>query len=264
MRATDIESRLVTKPPITTRVRNKLALWQSQSERKGSATGEGGEAYKYLFIITFGRTGSTLLQKLLCNIPGYYIAGENLDAIYGIYYSYKQSRLVKEKQGYAPLGNDHPWHGGHAIDPDAYGRALISAFVAHVINPPRSAETIGFKEISYLSHLDELGELLDFMMAFFTGSRFIVNSRSASATGKSGWWADADQEKLASNIAAFDQICLRYCTAAPERFFKVQYEDWTTNVHALQPVYQWLGESFDANAVQSILDVRLTHLQPKA
>jgi Sulfotransferase family len=253
----------VTKPPISTRVRNKLALWQSKSERKGSATGAAAEYYKYLFIITFGRTGSTLLQKLLCTIPGYYIAGENHDAIYGLYHSYKQSKLVKEKHGYAHLGSDHPWHGGHAIEPGAYGEALINAFVAHVINPPRSAKTIGFKEIRYLSHLDELGEILDFMMAFFPGSRFIVNSRSASATGKSGWWADADQEKLASNIAAFDQMSDRYCTANPERFLKVHYEEWTANVHALQPVYQWLDESFDARDVQSILNVRLTHLQPK-
>src|SRR6478609_6549835 len=42
---------------------------------------ESGDDLGYVFVMTYGRSGSTLLMGLLNTIPGYLIRGENDDAL---------------------------------------------------------------------------------------------------------------------------------------------------------------------------------------
>ena len=39
----------------------------------------------YIFIVTYGRSGSTLLQGILNSIPGYLVRGENRQALRHLY-----------------------------------------------------------------------------------------------------------------------------------------------------------------------------------
>ena len=47
-------------------------------------------------IITYGRSGSTLLQSLLNSIDGVHISGENGGIINQLYYTYKKIKNYKE------------------------------------------------------------------------------------------------------------------------------------------------------------------------
>jgi hypothetical protein len=42
---------------------------------------EGGDDLGYVFVMTYGRSGSTLLMGLLNTIPGYLVRGENDDGM---------------------------------------------------------------------------------------------------------------------------------------------------------------------------------------
>jgi Sulfotransferase family len=253
----------MTKPTLGKRVQNKLSLWNSKAARWNPGVSDRTNGVQFLFIVTFGRTGSTLLQKLLCQLPGYYIAGENLDALYGLFQSYKACSTTKRKYGYTYVGSDHPWHGAHAMEPDVYGQSLVSAFVSSVLNPPRDARIVGFKEIRYLTHLDELDAYVDFMLTFFPDSRILINTRSAQATGKSGWWVDADQSKLAGDVALFDSLSQQLAMRFPDRVLRLNYEEWHDDPAAFKPLFDWLKVPFDTASVQEVLDIKLTHLQKK-
>jgi hypothetical protein len=252
---------MIISPDLQRRIRNKLMLLRSHLSRTKTSSGSRLYGYKYLFIITYGRTGSTLLQKILCTIPGYYIAGENQNAFFGIYESYRSSHILKKDFGYFHVPSDHPWHGAHAVNPDGFASQMAEAFVTHVINPPRTAKVIGFKEIRYMQILDSLDDYLRFMASVFPDSIFIINTRAAKAVGQSAWWKDSDQDALAESISRLESITGKVMADLPSQFIKISYDEWSKNPDALKPVYEKLGEKFDRNAIQAVLDVPLKHLK---
>ena len=103
---------------------------------------------RFIFIITYARSGSTLLQKIIASIPGCHFNGENCDALGGLYASFRSASFAKDDQGKEPRtsGGD-PWRGAHLINPQRYNRRLASVFVDEILQPSASAWLIGFKEV---------------------------------------------------------------------------------------------------------------------
>lgn len=245
----------VQKPPLPQRVRTKLRRLGERSRRIGA----GGD-YRFVFIVTYGRTGSTLLQKLLNTLPGHYVAGENHGLLRGLYESWRDAMVLKEKYGWGHQATDHPWHGALMADPDGYAKALGAAVVEHVLKPPRGARVVGFKEIRYLGH-DDLTGYLDFIGRVFSPALFVVNTRSVEQVSQSAWWKTADKDKLAANVAEFEAVTDRLAAERPDRFVKIDYATWTTDPEALRPVYALLGMDFDRETVARTLEVRLEHMR---
>ena len=61
---------------------------------------EGGDDLGYVFVMTYGRSGSTLLMGLLNTIPGYLVRGENDDALR---YLYDFHRTCVERSQHWPV-----------------------------------------------------------------------------------------------------------------------------------------------------------------
>src|SRR6187397_2659063 len=107
--------------------------------------------FRYVFIVAYGRSGSTVLQKILASIDGFHVTGENADALAGLFYSYRSACEAREEQGTEPRRNPgDPWRGADRIDPEHYARTLAQAFVEELIQPPARARMIGFKEVRYI------------------------------------------------------------------------------------------------------------------
>ena len=53
--------------------------------------------YSYIFIVTYAKSGSTLLQSLINAAPGVDIKGENTNALYHLYKSYASLALTAER-----------------------------------------------------------------------------------------------------------------------------------------------------------------------
>lgn len=58
----------------------------------GDAARPARQPLGYLFVVTYGRSGSTLVQGLLNSIPGYLIRGENRGVLYRLYQYHSRSR----------------------------------------------------------------------------------------------------------------------------------------------------------------------------
>jgi hypothetical protein len=223
----------------------------------------GQPDYSYVFIVTYGRTGSTLLQKLISSIPGTYVAGENHNSLHGAFAAWRDATTLKTKYGWGFQPIDHPWHGALAADPDAYARAMVDGFITHILRPPRGARRIGFKEIRYLTA--DLGDYLRFIDRFLAPAVFIINTRTIDEVAQSAWWKDVDRDQLAADIARFEAITDAIVAECPDRFIKIDYGDWTADPETLRPVYAMLGAHFDAAAVSRTLSVRLDHMKsPKS
>lgn len=244
----------IKKPPVPQRIATKWRRLRNRAARIGA----GGD-HRYLFIVTYGRTGSTLLQKLLGSLPGHYLAGENHNCLHGAFAAWRDATILKQRYGWGHERADHPWHGSDVADPDGYARAMVAAFIRHILRPPRGARVVGFKEIRYLSA--DLRDYLLFIDRFLAPATFVINTRSVDEVGRSAWWKAADQVKLAADVARFEAITDGLVADFPDRFIKIDYARWTRDPEALRPVFARLGVAFDAAAIARTLAVRLDHMR---
>ena len=205
----------------------------------------------YVFIVTFGRTGSTLLQNIIGGIDGYHIAGENNDALRGLYLSYKALTApeVDEKRGNPDTSRrHHPWHNIRRVDRERYMRRLAEVFAAEVIAPPpRTHRVIGFREVRYLHHQKTLGDYLDFMAKFFRPAKFVFNARAVDDVMRSGWWRRqraADKPRTKAAMRGFIACAQDWHQAHPRQSIIVDYDRYTENPQTLSALFDFLGEDF--------------------
>ena len=210
-----------------------------------------------LFVITYGRSGSTLLQGILNSIDGYLIRGENNSTLYEIYRTYHALDYGRFHYGKDRRRTYDPWYGMDRVDPIAFLKKVLAAFKAEVIKPEPGHRVIGFKEIRY-SHLyiaddEDYFEYLAFLRRFFPGSAFIFNERDIEATSKDGWWAENPESK-AHLEAALERMRKAYALY-PECSCWVSYDAYIQDIAALKDMFTFLGEPFEPEKIRRVLAV---------
>ena len=218
----------------------------------------------HLFIVTYGRSGSTLLQSLLNSIDGYCIRGENYAALMHLCRAWEVIADGEAMRGHrtdgAPTGPDHPWYGAELVDPEALGHALAGVFTREVLRPPPGTRIAGFKEIRFRVFRAQLERYVDFLTRFFPGARFIFNTRDHDAVARSGWWAQMPAEQVRRKLAGAEEGFARMrAVLDPARHITLHYDDYAGRPEALRPLFDWLGEPFDAARVGRVIERRLTH-----
>src|SRR5436190_1068738 len=104
---------------------------------------------KFVFIVTYGRSGSTLLQRVLQTIPDSCIRGENNAVLYPLFQAWRKLSVAKTKYGMKRTFPKHPWWGIDRVKEDVFARRIAQVFVDTVIRPPSGVRLLGFKEIRY-------------------------------------------------------------------------------------------------------------------
>ncbi len=212
-----------------------------------------------VFVVTYGRSGSTLLQNLLMTIDGATIRGENHNAMESLWGAARRIRMTRFSWGEEERTAEHPWFGAHEMRPVRFGAAMVDAFVENVLVPPPNVRWIGFKEIRYNALGDDFPMMLDFMHHQFKNARFIFNSRAKEDVADSAWWRDWAREDVYSLVETMDARFDDYATRYPDRAIRTRYEEFESNPEGLQPVFDWLSEPLDQAKIQSVLDRPLTH-----
>lgn len=222
----------------------------------------------YVFIVTYGRSGSTLLQALLNRIEGYCIRGENNATLTHLARAWDAVEDAEPMRGSrrlgAPTEPDQPWYGAELVDPDRYGRVLADAFVRGALRPPPGTRVAGFKEIRHTSdaHLRFFDRQMTFMRRFFPRARFIFNTRDHAAVARSGWWARMEPETVAARLRRSEALFEAHVAKHPRSSLLLRYEDYNANPEGLRPLFEFLNEPFEAEMTAQVLARRLDHLQP--
>lgn len=212
-----------------------------------------------IFIVTYGRSGSTLLQRMIQTIPGCTIRGENNNVMETIWRSAQRIRRTRADWGKKPQPELSPWHGADIVRPMFFAAGMVDAMVDSVLRPPRDARYFGFKEIRYVRLGDELPGLLDFMRSHFKDAFFIFNSRDADDVMKSRWWKNKDPKEVRALVENSDKQFAKYHAAHPEFTEHLKYEDFSVNPDALRSLFEKLDEDFDPKVLKAILKEKLTH-----
>src|SRR4029450_11842692 len=138
-----------------------------------------------------------------------------------------------------------------------YNRKLAYAFIEEVLNVPKSATLVGFKEVRYFEH-DDLEEYLDYIRFTFEPALLIFNRRRAEDVARSAWWKD-HPAVVAEELRRFDQRTEAYASLHPDCCITVSYDEYARDPQMLEPLFRRLGAPFDVLNLNDVLSVRLKH-----
>ena len=208
----------------------------------------------YVFVVTYGRSGSTLLQGILSATPGVVIRGENGGVVQHLFAFHEtvtrhRDRLAREDV----LPPSHPWWGVDGY-PDATAlRDLRTLLLDTVLRPEPDTTVVGFKEIDWPT--ERLDELLAFLRQVFPGARFVLNTRDLEQVAASKWWA-RNPDAMAELTAMEQRYVAALGALGDDAWRRVHYDDWVHDPGRLRGLFEWLGIDFDEQRVRGVLDVR--------
>jgi hypothetical protein len=210
--------------------------------------------YRYCFIITYGRSGSTLLQGVLNSIPGYVIRGENGGALSQLHKIAIHSEFLRTEFETISRHPQDPWYGIGEFESSRFAAYVRTLMVANFIRPPGDARCVGFKEIRYdRKSVPALDDFLLFVEKVFPDCCFIFNVRNLRDVANSGWWSE--ESDVLAYLADFEARMWDAYNRRQGNAFWVRYDDYVGSPVELRPLFDFLGEPFDFDAVASIMNL---------
>ena len=224
----------------------------------------------FVFVVTYGRSGSTVLQNLLNSIPGYCIRGENGNAAYHL------CRVIDELQRQdniwmrreQAMGKDSfvgdlgkptdPWYGAENINVDRFAKSLFNGFCKEILTIPPQIRVAGFKEILYIHDLTFLPTQLEIMQTYVPRAKIIFLTRDHAKVASSSWWQNEDRATLLDQLNWADQVFKDYAESHAD-CFRLDYSSYANGPGALVPLFEFLEETMDWQVVADILANKLTH-----
>ena len=209
------------------------------------------EDKKFTFLISAGRTGSTLLLGVLNSIDGYTIVGENHNAYVDLRSFYEKMLSATQAYESNDMGYEsvNSWYARYdKEDLKQYVRELCASLIDN------KAHTVGFKEIRYPNLGFKLTGHLNWMHSVFK-PRFIYLTRNIEDVCKSEWWAK-NPAKSKATLTQFNNDMIKHIANHPaQEWFHLTYEDMVDN--RLEKLFEFLDEPYDAKKLQEeVLNVR--------
>ena len=209
----------------------------------------------YLFVVTYGRSGSTLLTGLLNTVPGYLIRGENRGAVYHLFQFHATMLRESTRASRKTLRQrTHSFFGIGDFPPRQSIDALRRVLLDTVLRPTPETRVTGFKEIRW--YQPDVAEYVAWLREVCPGARFVVNTRDHADVARSKWWAEGDPEQTAQRLAEIEAGILALADDLGDAAYRVHYDDYVADPSVLRGLFEWLDEPWDEEAVRATLAVR--------
>jgi hypothetical protein len=229
-----------------------------ENEKRGNRVSSKIEGY--VFVVTYGRSGSTAIQSILQSIPGYHISGENYNCLFPLYEAVCLASVARFEHGKNPHAEIDPWFGANKIQPDQFASKLADAFVEEILQPPTGTRVTGFKEIRFHRvGQDHFKPFLNFIHTHFAPCKFIFNTRGWREIVRSGWWRNQRPERVEEIIREADTMFADYLARYPERGILLRHEETRVDPAAFKPMFDFLEEPFDLEKITEVSSRKLGH-----
>jgi len=229
-------------------------LTKYQALTKNSTNNAPSIKYQSIIIVTYGRTGSTLLQGFLNTINGVCVLGENNNAFYSLFeFAKKIDELKKIKSTETPSS---PFFGAAQINSEGLSKAIqetISAYFEPFLEES-STQCIGFKEVKYGDHLNQLLEYLRFLEEVFPNPAFVFLWRDHEEVLKSGWWKSEDWITSLALLKAVEDRATEF-SCSKKNCFQISYADLLWDSPKLAKLFEFLGVDFNADKIRLVRSI---------
>ncbi|MGB0100802.1 MAG: sulfotransferase [Nocardioides sp.] len=208
---------------------------------------------EYVFVVTYGRSGSTLLMGLLNSLPGYLIRGENWSALHHLFQFDQTMRTHSARAPKRRLRRPtHPFYGIGGYPQAKAVRQIRRLATDTVLRPEEDTRVTGFKEIRW--DQPDVADYVAWMREVFPGARFVVNTRNLDDVRQSKWWAE--NEEKAAQLDDIERGILSLAESLGDAAYRVHYDDYVADPTVLRGLFTWLGEEFDEERVRATMAVR--------
>jgi hypothetical protein len=218
-------------PPVRRRLKERDARNRAagaEEARRRARRARRRTRYRYVFVVAYGRSGSTLVQGLLNTLPRTVVAGENNLYVLPIYRALASVREFR---------NEHNRHGikdprsafyrlgrnGRGPFVQAMNRIVVAGILG---NDKKPYDVVGFKEVRWFRiEPEETEGFFAAMDEAFPKVRYVLNTRDPEQVVQSGFWSRVDKDEALATIerTALIQEYLRQ--SRPDRTLDVPYED---------------------------------------
>lgn len=226
---------------------------------------DGLARFPFLFVVTYGRSGSTLLTGLLNALPGYCIRGENYATLVPLFRAVKRLDRAHAEFGGRPTTPTDPWYGAELTAPDLLAAGCADAFLRAVLAPPRGTRCVGFKEIRYSTQElpgDELAGFLDYLASAFPGAAVVFNVRDHDSTARSGWWGRQRPDEVKQRLRQTEAGMRAYARVHPHRTFVFSYDMLMQEPDYFAELCGFLGELYDGERTRAVLAISHSSVTP--
>jgi Sulfotransferase family len=207
----------------------------------------------HLFIVTYGRTGSTLLMGILNAHPKIRIAGENAGLAQDLYRALDTLGIYEGHLKTMDTDTVHNPYFGASRFPFGPVREQISNLFDHLMPAADGVETIGYKEIRY--DMPDLENHLDFLRGRFRDSRFVFLTRDHDAVVRSGFYQQTDPALLRTYLTAVEQRFRGYTERNPDICFPITYQE-LTDFGRIAQLFRFIGHEVCENSWRAAVSTR--------
>jgi hypothetical protein len=182
---------------------------------------------KFVFVVTPGRSGSTLVQGLLNALPNTLIRGENNFYLLPMFRA--QSRVVSYQHRFSK--DTHRVRSAHygIANFDIPGYAdmarqwTLRALLGDV--DPRAVDVIGFKEVRWNEIMPSEEEaFFAWLETLFPDARYVLNRRDPESVIRSGHYREISEEMAAAIVRRVFDIQAYLRRTRPGRTFDTDFE----------------------------------------
>jgi hypothetical protein len=134
--------------------------------------------FESILIVTYARSGSTLLQGILNSIDGVVIRGENENLCYSLFKAHEAIVSVHGRSSISSEKSTSPFYGAGLMDERYFlkeAQKLLRRLLLGKRSNDKTMPCYGFKEIRYIRNLQDLPKYLEFLAKIFPSPCFIFN-----------------------------------------------------------------------------------------
>lgn len=192
---------------------------------------------QYLFVVTYGRSGSTLVQGLLNTMPRVLVRGENGFYPLLVYRACSRAMAFRELHyNHRPRQVSSAFYGVRSVKRHRFVAAMRRLVVDTLLGPVDRAEVdvLGFKEVLWHEVTpEETADFFDFLDEAFPGARYVLNTRTHEDVVVSGFWQKHDADEVFAAITRVEEIQAFLRETRPDRVHDTRYELITSDDDAV-------------------------------
>jgi hypothetical protein len=218
-----------------------------------------------VFVVTYGRSGSTLTQGMLNALPRTLVRGENnlfLLPLFRAWFMLKNYRARFLGQG-NPLTTS-AFYGLHELDLDAFARSVGDLVRVQLLGStsPEDVDRLGFKEVVWHRLKPaQWGDFFGFMDLAFGEPLYVLNQRDVDTTASSGFWQTRKPGLAVQQINRIRKLQAYLRDSRPDRCFDMQYEVTTSKdrneaAALLRGLAEFVTGSCDDDLLERMLALR--------
>lgn len=216
--------------------------------------------FKSVYVVTYGRSGSTMLLGYLNLLPGFDIRGENYQfslPMWKMFSRIQETAQLKYRNRHLP---ESAWYGTQKFNVETLRRDIYRLMMNQFYPTQRIPKTMGFKEIRWwqIKPATDVVSQVEWLTSIRPPSAVIFLTRDLEAVFNSGFWVKTPEAKrvpLQNRLREFEEIMKTYVADNPDSAIHLTHEGFLKDENVRKQLHDFLGVKYSPHYMERALSV---------